>query len=181
LQPGKLFEPTCKHALCRIMQGCAPRLCRACGAAAKAALKRSAGDGAPPSAAKGGKKPPCANGVHRASSGGGGGKGSKGGKASGGGSGAAKARVHLAQPAVRGVTAARAERSTHRHKKLFTDEPGALAVHSSTATLELFHHATEGPANCSEQLSSCCSGREHASSSRHGSCASILCCQGYAR
>jgi hypothetical protein len=70
--------------------------------------------------------------VHRASSGGG--KAGKGGKASGGG-GAAKARVHLAQPAVRRVTGARAERSTHRHKKLFTDEPGALAVRSTTATL----------------------------------------------
>jgi hypothetical protein len=122
-------EPSLEEVTCLVMQGCAPRLCRACGAAAKAALKRGAGEGPPPGAAKGGKK-------H--ASGGASAKGQKGGKQKGGGGGgAAKARVHLAQPAVRGVTAARAERGTHRHKKLFTSEPGALTVrcHPVTCTL----------------------------------------------
>lgn len=110
-------------------QGCAPRLCRACGAAAKAALKRSLAEGSDLPAPKRAKSSSKAA-MPRASSGGGGGKGSK----AGGGGGAAKARVHLAQP-MRGVTAARAERSTHRHKKLFTSEPGALTVRGCTMFL----------------------------------------------
>lgn len=133
------------------MQGCAPRLCRACGAAAKAALKRGSGEGLPSGAAKSVKKHSGAGGMHR-TSGGASAKGSKGGKlkGSGGGGGGAKARVHLAQPAVRGVTAARAERSTHRHKKLFTSEPGALTVqcpHSHTQLCSLHRLSTRLPAS----------------------------------
>ena len=122
------LDSSFESVTCPTMQGCAPRLCRACGAAAKAALKRGSLEGPPSGAAKSGKKQSGAGGVHRAS-GGAGAKAGKAGKPKGsGGGGAAKARVHLAQPAVRGVTAARAERSTHRHKKLFTSEPGALTV-----------------------------------------------------
>ena len=94
--------------MCLMHQGAGPRQCRACGAAARATLKRnSMGNDF----------------IGRSSAG----KGSKSGGSVSKSTGA-KARVHMAQPTARGIPRGRSERGSHRHKRLFTSEPGALQV-----------------------------------------------------